>query len=353
MSLLKAAVAVSLVGLYSGPASVIRQARETRLKFLETPDRSRTSVMRHLMCALLVPSLDPLCVVREYRCVWFVCAFSSQETTCFEQGVDYHGYDILTLSGVGSPSLCMESCGLSGDCRYWSWNSETNTCYLKSAGAFVNRTNAEKVISGPRSCHDEDGCFSEGVDYLGYDLTRIEGQEVASAAACQALCVAEPKCAFFSYKISSKDCYLKTAAAPMGRAVDANVISGPRDCSQVSTADEAPGDAYDLPSGNCAEGSTEYRGRDIDVRKNVRSAAFCQQLCAANTACFHWTWDRNRHICYQKDEFATEFRSTGRHTLGKVSGAKDCIPLNPGMEGGLASSRRVFFWKRQAYARFA
>lgn len=78
--------------------------------------------------------------------------------TCFEYGVDYKGYDILTLSGVGNPALCMETCAQTAECGYWSWVPETNSCYLKSFAAMIGRTEDENVISGPRSCRTEDSC---------------------------------------------------------------------------------------------------------------------------------------------------------------------------------------------------
>lgn len=252
-------------------------------------------------------------------------AANRTESSCFEYGVDYAGYDILTLSGVGSPSLCMESCAQSSDCGYWSWSSEANTCYLKSSAALLGRTESENIISGPRSCHAENICFVEGVDYVGYDVSRIEGQDVASAQACQELCMLEPKCAFFSYKASTKNCYLKSSSAPVGRTVDADVTSGPRTCSEDSFNPN-------LPSKSCAEGSVEYKGRDVAVMKSIRSASHCQQLCAANNACYYWTWDKTKNTCYQKDSHAIEFRQSNLYTIGKVSGAKDCYPVNPGCQ---------------------
>lgn len=193
------------------------------------------------------------------------------------------------------------------------------------------------------------------MDFVGYDLNRIEGQDIASAQACQELCAIEPECAFFSYKISNKGCYLKSAAAPLGRTPDADVISGPEECSKVNLRPNGegskPGDGHtngdtesgaepikpeepttkpEIPDKSCAAGGVEYRGHDVAVTRNARSAAYCQQLCASSTSCFFWTWDKNKQICYQKDEYAAEFRVSGRHTLGTVSGAKDCLPINPG-----------------------
>lgn len=258
-------------------------------------------------------------------------AAANSASACFEYGMDYTGYDILTLSGVDSPSLCMESCTQSSDCMFWSWSSETNTCYLKSSNALLGRKGAENVVSGPRSCLVEEGCFSHGVDYVGYDVSRVEGHDVASAQMCQELCVLEPRCAFFSYKISTRDCYLKSSAAFGSHNEDDDVISGPKVCPQ-GAGDDSQSGSLDLPEKSCAEGSVEYRSRDVAVNRNVRSAAYCQQLCQSNTACFFWTWDKNRHTCYQKDEHAADFRVTGRQTIGKVSGAKDCLPINPGCQ---------------------
>ncbi|KAL8452812.1 hypothetical protein Emag_002185 [Eimeria magna] len=314
---------------------------------------------------------------------------NSDASSCFEYGVDYTGYDILTLSGVSNPNLCFESCGQSAECGYWSYDSNNGICYLKSHAALLGRTAKENIISGPRSCLAGSQCkglfmftrcavfeslsavftvvvftprhytciacagFSENTDYVGYDLKRIEGAEVASAKACQELCVAEPQCAFFSYKKSNKGCYLKSAAAPVGRTLDEDVVSGPRVCSadqgageggdqpeepkpDVPNVPDVPDDEGnefpDTPERSCAEGSVEYRGHDVSVTKNVRSVAYCQHLCSSNSACFYWTFDNTRQICYQKDEYAAEFRMSDSTTLGKVSGAKDCLPVTPGCQ---------------------
>lgn len=273
-------------------------------------------------------------------------ANNSDSSSCFEYGVDYTGYDILTLSGVSNPTLCFESCGQSVECGYWSYDSGTSICYLKSNAALLGRTAKENIISGPRSCLTGSQCFSEGTDYVGYDLKRIEGEEVASAKACQERCVAEPQCAFFSYKKSTQGCYLKSAAAPVGRSLDEDVISGPRVCSASQGADgdeqpeerkpDAPDDEMsgfpDFPERGCAEGSVEYRGHDVSVTRNIRSVAYCQYLCGSNSACFYWTFDNTRQICYQKDEYAAEARMSDSSTLGKVSGSKDCLPVYPGCQ---------------------
>lgn len=259
-------------------------------------------------------------------------AANSQPSVCYEYGVDYTGYDILTLSGVENPALCMESCTQTAECSFWSWSSETNTCYLKSSAALLGRSDAENVISGPRSCRSDASCFSEGVDYVGYDINRVEGKDVPSPQACQELCLLEPRCAFFSYKISTKDCYLKSAAASIGRTADSDVTSGPRECPQGGAGDDSDSVLSDTPEKSCVEGSVEYRGHDVAAMRNVRSAPYCQQLCASNGACFYWTWDKNRQICYLKDDFAADFRVTGRQTVGKVSGAKHCLPINPGCQ---------------------
>lgn len=165
---------------------------------------------------------------------------------------------------------------------------------------------------------------------MGYDINRVEGKEVPSPQACQELCIMEPRCAFFSYKISTKDCYLKSAAAPIGRTADSDVTSGPRECSQGPPNDDSEPPLEDTPEKSCAEGSVEYRGHDVASMRNVRSAPYCQQLCASNNACFYWTWDKSRQTCFLKDEYAIDFRVTGRQTVGKVSGAKYCLPINPG-----------------------
>lgn len=261
--------------------------------------------------------------------------------SCYEYNIDYNGYDILTLSGVDSPSLCQDACLQTYACAFWTWSAPNDICYLKSRKALLGRQETENVISGPKTCFSRYTCYSEGVDYVGYDLQRIEGQGVQSPQACQALCVQNPQCAFFSYKQANRACYLKHSGAAGGRSVDPDVISGPRVCPDNSDDDDnrrnADGskvtegtNAPALPGHYCAEGSVEYKGKDVELKKNIRSASHCQQLCYANNSCFFWTWDKNKFTCNLKGSEAADNKVAGRHTIGKVSGAKDCLPINTG-----------------------
>lgn len=258
--------------------------------------------------------------------------------SCYEYNVDYNGYDILTLSGVESPALCQDACLQTYACAYWSWSTINNICYLKSRKALLGRRETDNIISGPKTCFSRQTCYSEGVDYVGYDLQRIEGQNIPSAQACQDLCVQDPQCAFFSYKRTSRCCYLKHSGAVGGRSIDEDVVSGPRVCPGGNADDQKESNLPESRNSNepaspghyCAEGSVEYKGKDVEVKKNIRTASHCQQLCYTNNKCFFWTWDKNKNTCNLKGSDAADTKVSGRYTLGKVSGAKDCLPINTG-----------------------
>lgn len=261
---------------------------------------------------------------------------TSGSSECFEYDTDFPGYDLSALKNVPSPADCMARCEEQRGCAFWSYNSQTSYCYLKVGGAFTSRREASGIISGPRLCEYSGKCFEYGYDYTGYDVAKYENQLVSTAEECQSLCYANPKCAFFSWKMSTLACYLKTSEAPMGRTLDASLVSGPSACRNKPSRPSPPsinpdsGDSDQPTAQRCSLSSTEYKGNDVQVVPEVRSAPACQALCRKSSVCFFWTWDLDEKTCSLKDESAKDTQFSDKTTLRKASGAKTCIPTTAG-----------------------
>lgn len=261
-------------------------------------------------------------------------AVSARNGECFEYGYSYQGYDVYQAPFVGSPSSCMSQCAAHRGCGFWTYDTQTRVCYLKSAGAVTGRFPSSAMVSGPKQCTFSQNCFEVGVDYYGYDIEKIEGRYVMTPQDCQRLCTGNPQCAFFSWKQKSHACYLKSASAILARREDPDVTSGPRSCANPGGGPPHAGDfpmEFDPNTAPqpCVESSVEYRGYNVKTAR-TRSAAACQRECQQMPECHYWTWSSQSNLCSLKNQNAPSGRTENAFTLDKVSGARDCIPVIPG-----------------------
>ncbi|KAL8424857.1 hypothetical protein Efla_001662 [Eimeria flavescens] len=256
---------------------------------------------------------------------------------CFEYGYDYHGFDIHQMPLVLSASVCMEECARFAGCGVFTYDTVSRMCYLKSLGAFTDRRPAAQLVSGPRQCTFTSYCYDVGMDYYGEDVERVEGRYVMTPMDCQRLCSANPQCAFFSWKLSSHACYLKSAAAALNRRADADVTSGPRTCSTAGSQvaprpDDYPTefDPATAPT-PCVETGVEYKGFTVKSTR-AKSSAACHRECQHYSGCHYWTFSAQTEVCSLKSSEALNGRTQNVTTLDKVSAARDCIPVMPGCQ---------------------
>ena len=81
-------------------------------------------------------------------------------------------------------------------------------------------------------------CLEDNIDLYGNDINSDPTDENygsgagrrASSNECQQLCRLTKRCAFFTYKLSSRLCWLKTTDS--GRRSQKGAISGPKVCQQ-------------------------------------------------------------------------------------------------------------------------
>nr|CEL69262.1 TPA: PAN domain-containing protein [Neospora caninum Liverpool] len=257
---------------------------------------------------------------------------------CFRLDTDYFGYDIVKVEdgSIAGPNACQIACQETAGCQYWTFVSQTSACYLKDSRALLGyKHGADTVgmISGPRDCLPP---ISGNVDYVGYDVEKVENGQVTSAAACQHLCRAIPQCFYFTWVSKENNCYLKNSSAIQGRSSNYSTIgmvSGPKVC-------------HSNPPGACYELNVDYFGHDVQKIETgqVTTATMCHELCRGKEACFHWTWVKQTQSCYLKGPYALQGRVQDDTTVGMVSGPKECIsPPVPCFEkdvdyrGGLVS----------------
>merc|ERR1719186_2193174 len=101
----------------------------------------------------------------------FQCAIvpSNTDSGCAKQdNIDYYGNDIpdknKVVSGVEE---CINWCGETSECRYWTFSKSDRRCYLKTSNIGVTK-DADR-ISGTKNCAT--GCVKEGnTDYYGNDI---------------------------------------------------------------------------------------------------------------------------------------------------------------------------------------
>jgi len=139
-----------------------------------------------------------------------------------EEGIDFWGHDLATVSSVRSAAECQLHCRVKDECRYFTWNRVNHKCMLKSSD--LGRRRNEAGVSGPRACI---ACNQEdGIDFPGHDLAKVLG--VSTPAMCQLHCQEYYGCRFFTWNKFNKDCFLKTSDITRKRSEAG--VSGPRSC---------------------------------------------------------------------------------------------------------------------------
>ena len=71
---------------------------------------------------------------------------------CVEYGINYADHDIDTIYDIHHWSDCSKLCYDYRSCSYWTWNFETNACWLKTLDA---RREKGYEISGSYDCLSE------------------------------------------------------------------------------------------------------------------------------------------------------------------------------------------------------
>jgi len=141
------------------------------------------------------------------------------------------------LNDFTSAESCSAKCFWEVNCLFWSWNSETLVCALKSSDS--GRVSNAAVTSGQTPCDVSPECgdvFERNVGYHGNDL--IIMWDVDNNDACRLLCGNDPVCSHWGFRADQNRCVLKTSDG--GRRDNTNVDSGQRPCTTTTTTTTTP-----------------------------------------------------------------------------------------------------------------
>jgi PAN domain len=164
--------------------------------------------------------------MRHWRC-WFLClallsllsAGASdptgrwQDRITEEQGIDYRGGDYHSFT-ARSISACRSACRREDRCRAYSYNLETDTCYLKERiGSPESRRSTTSGIKEDLAAWDL--TEEKGVDYRGGDYHSFRTRSLST---CKSACARDDRCRAFTHNRKTDTCYLKNrAGAPSDR----------------------------------------------------------------------------------------------------------------------------------------
>ncbi|CEM23853.1 unnamed protein product [Vitrella brassicaformis CCMP3155] len=164
---------------------------------------------------------------------------------CWKGNFDYPGNDLQPKPlEVSSAEMCHLACHRTAMCKFYSFQTKTNECYLKSWMPGERKWSPGATISGDLLCGQAAGCFHERTEYKGSDIYAVP--QSVSPQQCQRHCQAEPECYFWSWQAFTwppANCLLKGAAAAGGKtAVPGPVVSGPKYCAEdMSPLSESEG----------------------------------------------------------------------------------------------------------------
>eukprot|EP00921_Rhytidocystis_pertsovi_P009197 GHVQ01014797.1.p1 GENE.GHVQ01014797.1~~GHVQ01014797.1.p1 ORF type:complete len:822 (+),score=139.79 GHVQ01014797.1:171-2636(+) len=270
---------------------------------------------------------------------------------CFLQDTDFYGFDIALRSTDSAPK-CKHQCQLNPLCSFFTFMPNTvspnRNCFLKARNADSDKRTVPSHISGPRCCMADDSCSDRsnidpcmeiGVDYFGYDIKSLAGEE--SAEACQRACLIESSCLFWSFAPHSNVesiCWLKFSADAANRGVS-GWVAGRRVCE----GDDFAG----LTSNMCYTPNILYdsiSGQDTNVLVTTSSlpgsgdpdtphacAVKCAAWSEAETNCAGWSFTfSSRNVC------SLLSRIDGmKYARGAVSAPRDCPYKVPSSEKGV------------------
>jgi len=90
-----------------------------------------------------------------------------------EDNIDYNGNDIKNKQ-VGSLGECINWCGETPECRYWSFGKSDRRCYLKTSN--TGRRENSGTISGTKNCATVS--FPDPKKYYNIENTRYSGTRI-------------------------------------------------------------------------------------------------------------------------------------------------------------------------------
>ncbi len=143
-------------------------------------------------------------------------AAAGGDVLTMEANTDRMGGDYRRIDASPSVEACHSACAADQECDAYTYVKSVHHCWLKR-GTPPGPTPNNDTVSGVKKRAPAGGaCVTAGgvtcepnVDRGGADYRRVDA--VASVELCQQQCIAEAKCAAFTFVRSARHCWLKDA----------------------------------------------------------------------------------------------------------------------------------------------
>jgi len=173
------------------------------------------------------------------------------DVVTMEANTDRMGADYRRIEACPNVEACHSACLADSKCDAFTFVKSVHHCYLKG-GTPPGPTPNNDTVSGVKmrapeggSCVTVNGVTCEpNVDRMGADYQRIEA--APSVEFCQQKCIADEKCAAFTYVKSVRHCWLKNGvpgANPNNDTVSGVKLRGDEGNAPASPAPGAPVEA--------------------------------------------------------------------------------------------------------------
>jgi hypothetical protein len=245
---------------------------------------------------------------------------------------DFPGNDIGDMVGrARSFEECAQRCVADGRCGAFTFNLNDGNCIPKSSGESPQRN--ARAMSGivSRAAPGFGGGNVRGV--TRYDATDFPGNDIEGMAGgarsyedCAQRCLADGRCAAFTFNLNNGTCILKASALSPER--NDRAVSGVLDrgaSGGLRPGPDMPVTRYD---------ATDFPAGDIeDMVGGARSYEDCARRCLADGRCAAFTFNLNNRNCIPKSGVANSQRND-RAVSGIVNrGAEQPYPGPGGVSG--------------------
>ncbi|OQS05690.1 carbohydrate-binding protein, partial [Thraustotheca clavata] len=218
-------------------------------------------------------------------------------------GVDYFGNDIVSTART-IPNDCCGDCAGTPGCQLYVWtNTNSGTCYLKTAQSNPSSLPgaSSAIVNTAGTCTNN----QQGLDYFGND---IKSTLRPSSSFCCNDCASTPNCVLYVWtNTNGGTCYLKNAiSSPTLLSGASSGFVGSTTCGAV------------IPN-------TDYTGQDV---ANVPGSTpvDCCNACVANTQCNAYVLYNN--VCYLKSGTNGKISATNRI----AASVNKCSTLQSGVD---------------------
>ncbi|OEH76779.1 micronemal protein 4 [Cyclospora cayetanensis] len=225
--------------------------------------------------------------------------------TCIEFNSDYSGEELARFP-ASTPQACRERCSQESECTFITHNVLSSICVLRKGPPYVGKQHRVNVASAPKECLK---CPENDVAYKGESLGSSQAR---SASHCQALCVEDESCSYFTFDILTWDCHMFKKGAI--EFPEMNKISGRRDCSVDKLAID--------PAPSCAVRHVAYTGSVLETA-SAEDAVACQMLCQQRSSCEAFVFDTASGTCSLHLALA---EATKTSSTTAISGPRECAP---------------------------